>query len=497
MVAPRFSVIVRTQEKQYFALLVYGFLICMSRIYIKDISTSVGTEVLIKGWIDVRRDQGKMVFLDLRDMTGKVQAVVLPNHVEALEVAQKVRPEWVVAVTGMVNKRPERNVKQGVLNGDVELEVLSIEVLNEATTPVFDISTDGYEVGEDVRLEHKYLDQRRSRIQRNIRMRHKVINHIRNYFDGHGFTEVDTPLLTNPTPEGSRSYLVPSRIHSGTFYALPQSPQQYKQLLMAGGLERYFQIAKCMRDEDTRGDRQPEFTQMDLEMSFATREDVMKINEELLIEIVTKLFPEKRIQQVPFPRFTYKEVMEKYNSDKPDIREDKNDPNLLAFCWVIDFPAFEKTGEDNVDGTGEWTFTHNPFTGIQEQYKADFLAKKNIGDILSTQYDIAMNGYEIGGGGIRLHKAEELKTAFEIMGYDDERIEANFGHMLRALAAGTPPHGGIAWGLDRLLMILLNEPNIREVIAFPKTGEGRDLLMQAPSPAPAKTLRELKLEIKK
>ncbi len=469
----------------------------MTRLYIKDVSASVGKEVLVKAWVDVRRDQGKMVFLDLRDMTGKVQAVVLPNHTEALEVAQRVRPEWVLAVIAQVNKRPEKNIKVGVVGGDVELEVLSIEVLNEATTPAFDISTDGYEVGEEVRLEHKYLDQRRARIQRNIRTRHSVITMIRNYFNQEGFVEVDTPLLTNPTPEGSRSYLVPARIYPGSFYALPQSPQQYKQLLMAGGIEKYFQIAKCMRDEDTRGDRQPEFTQMDLEMSFVTREDVMKINEDLLIKIVTELFPEKRIQQVPFPVFTYKEVMEKYNSDKPDIREDKNDPNLLAFCWVVDFPAFEKTGEDNVDGTGEWTFTHNPFTGIQEQFKDDFLAKKNIGSILSTQYDIAMNGYEIGGGGIRLHKAEELRTSFEIMGYDEARIESNFGHMLRALASGTPPHGGIAWGLDRLLMILLNEPNIREVIAFPKTGEGRDVLMQAPSPASAKNLRELKLEVKK
>ncbi len=464
------------------------------RTYIKDISAHVGQEVILKAWVDVRRDQGKMVFLDLRDVTGKVQAVVLPNHTEALDVAQKLRTEWVVEVTGLVNKRPERNVKQDVINGDVELEVLTIIVLNEATTPAFDISTDGYEVGEEVRLEKKYLDLRRARLQNTIKMRHKVTKYIRDYFDDRGFLEIETPLLTNPTPEGSRSYLVPSRLHTGTFYALPQSPQQYKQLLMAGGFEKYFQIAKCMRDEDTRGDRQPEFTQLDIEMSFVTKEDVMKINEELLIKIVTTLFPTKKIQTIPFPVFTYKEVMEKYNSDKPDIREDKNDANLLAFCWVVDFPAFEKTGEDNVDLTGEWTFTHNPFTGVQDEYRQDFLDKKNIGSILSTQYDIAMNGYEIGGGGIRLHKAEELTLALEIMGYDEARIKANFGHMIEALASGTPPHGGIAWGLDRLLMILLNEPNIREVMAFPKTGEGKDLLMHAPSPANLKTLRELGIE---
>lgn len=469
----------------------------MQRTLIKDISSLVGTEVLVKGWIDVRRDQGKMVFLDLRDVTGKVQAVVLPNHTEALEVAQKVRPEWVVAVKAQINKRPAKNIKADVVNGDVELEVLSIEVLNEAETQAFDISTDGHEIGEEVRLEKKYLDLRRPRIQKNIITRHKVIKYIRDYFDANKFIEVETPLLTNPTPEGSRSYLVPSRIWSGEFYALPQSPQQYKQLLMSGGFERYFQVAKCMRDEDTRGDRQPEFTQLDMEMSFVTQEDVMKLNEELLIKIVTELFPEKKIQQVPFPVLTYREAMEKYNSDKPDLREDKNDPNLLAFCWVIDFPAFERTGEDNVDGTGEWTFTHNPFTGVKDEFVKNLEEKKNIGDIISTQYDIAMNGYEIGGGGIRLHKAEHLKKVFEIMGYSDERIETNFGHMLKALASGTPPHGGIAWGLDRLLMILLNEPNIREVIAFPKTGEGKDLLMQAPSPAPEKTLKELGISVKK
>ncbi len=470
----------------------------MQRTLIKDISASVGTDVLVKGWIDVRRDQGKMVFLDLRDVTGKVQAVVLPNHTEALDVAQKLRPEWVVAVTAKVNKRPEKNINKDVSNGDVELEVLGIEVLNEATTPAFDISTDGYEVGEEVRLEYKYLDQRRPRMQRNIRTRHKVIKFIRDYLDKKHFVEVETPLLTNPTPEGARSYLVPSRVHPGSFYALPQSPQQYKQLLMVGGLERYFQIAKCMRDEDTRGDRQPEFTQLDIEMSFVTREDVMKVNEDLLIKIVKELFPEKKIMQVPFPIFTYKEVMEKYGTDKPDLREDKSDDNVLAFCWVINFPFFKKTaGSDDAEAEGEWTFTHNPFSRADDKHREQLLEKKNIAEILTSQYDVACNGYEIGGGSIREHDAKALRIIFEIMGYSDERIEKNFGHMLKALASGTPPHGGIAWGLDRLLMILLGEPNIREVIAFPKTGEGRDLLMQAPLPATSKALKELKIEIKK
>lgn len=467
------------------------------RTYIKDLSTFIDQEVLVQGWIDVRRDQGKMVFLDIRDVTGKVQAVCLPFHAEAVAVAQTLRTEWVVAVKAKVNKRPEKNIKVDVLNGDIELEVLSIEVLNEATTPAFDISTDGYEVGEEVRLSKKYLDLRRARMQHNIRTRHKVIKYVRDYFDAHNFIEIETPLLTAPTPEGSRSYLVPARLYPGSFYALPQSPQQYKQLLMTSGFERYFQFAKCMRDEDTRGDRQPEFTQLDLEMSFVTREDVMKINEEILIKIVKDLFPEKRIQQIPFPVFTYKEVMEKYGSDKPDIREDKTDNNLLAFCWVVDFPFFEATGADNVDDTGEWTFTHNPFSKPQDQFMNDLMEKKNIANILTTQYDVALNGYEIGGGSIRNHNPVALRRVFEVMGYSEERINTNFGHMLEALGSGTPPHGGIAWGLDRLMMILLNEPNIREVMAFPKTGEGKDLMMQAPSPATPKNLRELSLEVKK
>lgn len=463
------------------------------RTFIKDLNTKIGDEVLIKGWVNVRRDQGKMVFLDIRDVTGKVQAVVLPNHEEALVVAQKVRPEWVIEIVGIVNERPAKNKKEGVVNGDVELEVTSITVLNEAITPGFDIATDGYEIGEEVRLEKRYLDLRRPRLQKNILLRHKSMKFLRDYFDGLNFIEIETPLLTNPTPEGSRSYIVPSRIHIGSFYALPQSPQQYKQLLMSAGFEKYFQFAKCMRDEDTRGDRQPEFTQLDMEMSFVTRQDVMKVNEDALIALVTTLFPEKKIQQVPFPVFTYREVMEKYNSDKPDIRIDKNDNNLLAFCWIVDFPAFEKTSEDNVDDTGAWTFTHNPFTGVKDEWKNDLMNKTNIGDIVSTQYDIAMNGYEIGGGGIRLHDPVMLRRVFEIMGYSAERIENNFAHMLSALGSGTPPHGGIAWGFDRLMMLLCNEPNIREVMAFPKTGEGKDLLMQAPSVPSAKALRELKI----
>ncbi len=469
----------------------------MKRTYIKDLQGYIDQEVLISGWVDVRRDQGKMIFFEFRDMSGKIQGVILPNAKDAHEVGEKLRSEWVVSVTGKVNKRPERNIQADKQNGDIELEILKIEILNASETLPIDIYTEGIEIDEAKRLEYRFVDLRRARLQKNIRNRFKVQKFVRDYLSEKGFCEIETPLMSAPTPEGSRSYLVPSRIYKGKFYALPQSPQQYKQLLMVGGFEKYFQFAHCMRDEDTRGDRQPEFTQLDLEMSFVEPEDVMSLNEELLIEVVTKLYPEKRIQQIPFPRITYKEAIEKYGNDRPDIREDRNDSNLLAFLWVTDFPAFEKTSEDNIDGTGEWTFTHNPFSKPQEKSMEDFRNKKNIGDILTTQYDITVNGYEIGGGSIRHHKPEDQKTSFEIMGYSEEKINTNFGHMLKALSFGAPPHGGIAWGFDRLMMLLEQEPNIREVIAFAKTGEGKDLMMDAPLTVSDKQLKELGIELPK
>ncbi len=470
----------------------------MTRVLIGDLKDHIGKEVQIKGWVDVRRDQGKMVFFDFRDMTGYVQGVVLPNQAEAIEIAKEVRTEWVVGVVGMVNKRPERNIQADKQNGDIELEVTGISVLNKAVTPNIDVTTDGKEIGEEARLTYRYLDLRRPRLQKNIRMRHKVTKLIRDLLDKEHFIEIETPILTKSTPEGARDYVVPSRLYPGTFYALPQSPQQYKQLLMASGMERYFQIARCMRDEDTRGDRQPEFTQVDMEMSFVTQEDVMDLNEKLLIEIVRTLYPEKKIQEIPFPRISYKDAMEKYGNDRPDIRTDKNDPNLLAFCWVIDFPFFERTDtSDNPDTLGEWTFTHNPFSAPQPADYEKLMEKNAIGSILAAQYDITLNGFEIGGGSIRNHNPEALRKVFEIIGHTPENIDKNFGHMLHALGSGTPPHGGIAWGFDRLLMLLQGEPNIREVIAFPKTGEGKDLMMESPSEISAKQLKELNIQIKK
>jgi len=318
-----------------------------------------------------------------------------------------------------------------------------------------------------------------------------VLKFIRDFLHNEGFIEVETPILTKSTPEGSRDYVVPARLYPGKFYALPQSPQQYKQLLMTGGVEKYFQIARCMRDEDTRGDRQPEFTQLDLEMSFTEMEDVMSLNEKLFIEIVQKLYPEKKIQQIPFPRISFKEAMEKYGVDKPDIRKDKNDPNLLAFCWIVDWPFFEKTEE------GGWTFTHNPFSRPLPEHLDWLMKKENIEKIYTTQYDIVLNGSEIGGGSIRNHNGDALEKVFEIMGHKIEDIKKNFGHMMTAFSLGTPPHGGIAWGFDRFLMMLQNEPNIREIIPFAKSGEGKDIMMDSPSEISDAQLKELNIKLNK
>ncbi|MFA5130176.1 MAG: aspartate--tRNA ligase [Patescibacteria group bacterium] len=463
------------------------------RTLIRDTVASVGKTVTLKGWVNTRRDMGKIVFVDLRDFTGLIQVVLVPSVVgeEGKEIMKTLRTEFVIEVEGEIKERDAKTINENIPTGKIEILANKITILNQSKTPPFELDKDTRVVNEEVRLKYRYLDLRTERLQKNLRLRDRVFKSLRDFLHEKSFIEVETPYLTKGTPEGAREFIVPSRLHPGKFYVLPQSPQQFKQLLMVGGVERYFQIARCFRDEDQRGDRQPEFTQLDMEMSFVEQEDILQLVEEMLIRMVKETCPEKRIQQVPFPRFTYKEAMEKYNSDKPDIREDKNDPNLLAFCWVIDFPFFEKTE------SGGWTFTHNPFSAPQPQDMEKLIAKKDIGSILAAQYDIALNGYEIGGGSIRNHQPEALRKAFEIMGYSEEEIKEQFGHMLEAFEYGAPPHGGIAPGLDRIVMILANEPNIREVIPIPKTGDARDLMMDAPSELPAKSLAEANVQVKK
>lgn len=453
----------------------------------------VGQEVVIKGWVNARRNMGKIVFLDIRDRDGILQCVGVPSQMDAAsaETLKGIRPEWVLAITGVVQERGEKQKNPDMATGTVEILIKNIEVLNTAVTPPFEVDKDTKNINEELRLKYRYLDLRTERMKKNMILRNKVIQFFRQHLLGEGFLEIETPILTKGTPEGAREFMVPSRIYPGNFYVLPQSPQQFKQLLMVAGMEKYFQVARCFRDEDQRGDRQPEFTQLDMEMSFVEREDVMAVIEGMMIKMVQTVTPEKRIQEIPFPRLTYKEAMEKYHSDKPDLRKDKNDPNLLAFCWVVDFPFFEKTDD------GGWTFTHNPFSAAIPEHREWLMEKKNIGDIITTQYDIVLNGYEAGGGSIRNHRPEALHKVFEIMGIDEETIQTRFGHMLEAFSFGAPPHGGIAPGVDRIVMILANEPNIREVIPVPKTGDARDLMMGAPSPLPQKALDEANIQLKK
>ena len=448
-----------------------------------------------------------MAFFDFRDASGKVQGVVFGKP-EILEIAKTLRPEWVLAVSGVVNERNDVSAKEQALRyaetgtaeffiKSVELEITHFEILNTAETPVFEITESTRDINEEVRLKNRYLDLRTERMHNNLIMRHRVAKLLRDELDALDFLEIETPILGKATPEGARDYVVPSRLTPNHFYALPQSPQQFKQILMSAGAERYFQFARCMRDEDLRGDRQPEFTQLDMEMSFVTENDIMELNEQLLIKVVSTLYPEKRIQTIPFPRIPYAEAMKKYGNDRPDIREDKNDENVLAFCWVVDFPFFEKTAEsDDPQATGEWTFTHNPFSLSKPEYIDDLKNKTNTENIIAAQYDICLNGYEIGGGSVRAHNPEILRAILSTLGHSDEQIEANFGHMLKALGSGTPPHAGIAWGFDRFMMILQNERTIREVIAFPKNGEGRDPMTEAPSLVSDAQLHELFLTLK-
>ena len=575
-------------------------------------ASHVGQAVTIAGWVHRRRDHGGVIFVDLRDRYGLVQVVFNPDLPrETLDEIASTRFEWVLQIAGLVHKRPEGMENPKMETGEIEIIANELKILNPAKTLPMMVSDDTYLPDENIRLKYRYLDLRREKMTQNMILRHRVIKFMRDYMDQNGFLEIETPILFKATPEGARDYLVPSRLYPGYFYALPQSPQQLKQLLMVAGMDRYFQIARCFRDEDLRGDRQPEFTQLDLEMSFVHRDDVLAMVEGLYTEMIPAVAPHKRILSAPWPKLSYKEAVEKYGTDKPDLRfsmelcdltevfkatdfrvfrsaleaggvikcivapgsadmsrrevdaltesakmlgakglatlavtseglkgtaakfvkaeeveevkkltdakegdliliaaderavvnkvlgglrvtfRDKlelADPDLMAFAWIVDFPFFSWNEEEQ-----KWDAEHHPFTmpKLEDLPKFD----TNPGEVLSDAYDMVCNGYEMASGSIRIHRRDIQKRMFQMLGLKDEEIQAKFGHMLEAFEYGAPPHGGMAPGIDRLVMLLADEPNIREVIAFPKNQAGRDVMADAPSTVEEKQIEELHIRI--
>lgn len=462
----------------------------MERTLSKDIVSKVGQEVLLQGWVGARRDHGKIMFLDLRDRSGLVQLVSTKDKGDA-------RPEDVIEVIGLVKERPASMINPKIPTGTVEVEVKELKIVSKARELPFPIDTDGLEINEEIRLKYRYLDMRRPRMNRNIRLRSKMTMFIRNYLSALDFVEIETPILTKTTPEGARDFIVPSRLQKGKFYALPQSPQQYKQLLMVAGFERYFQIARCFRDEDPRHDRAyGEFTQLDMEMSFITQNDIIMLAEDLFTKLVTAIFPEKHISQSPWPRIPHAEAKAKYGTDKPDLRRDKKDPNELAFSWTVDFPLFtEQSQEDFYHGSGKAKFapSHHMFTSPHPDDIG--LLETNPLKVRGLQHDLVLNGYEVGGGSIRIHQREVQEKVFDLIGFTEAQ-KSQFAHMLNAFTYGVPPHGGIAPGIDRFLMAILGEPSVREVMAYPSMASGQISVMDAPSEATPEQLAELGISIR-
>lgn len=462
----------------------------MKSLFIIDTVKKIGEEVELYGWVDTKRDHKKIVFIDLRDRSGIVQVV-------GGEDFKQLSHEDVVMIKGLVKQRPEKLINLKIPTGTVEIESKELKIISKAKTLPIPINDDGYSVNEESRLKYRYLDIRRTRMLRNLTLKSKATLFIRNYLSKLSFLEIDTPILTKTTPEGARDFLVPSRLQPGNFYALPQSPQQYKQMLMVAGIERYFQFARCFRDEDPRADRAyGEFTQLDLEMSFIEQNDVISLTEDLFTKLVKELFPEKHISQTPWPRIAHKVAKEKYGTDKPDLRKNKKDPNELAFSWTIDFPLFtEQSQEDFFHGSGKAKFapSHHMFTA---PHPDDIpLLDSNPLKVRGLQHDLVLNGFEVGGGSIRIHQPDVQQKVFDLIGFTSEQKQ-QFSHMLEAFSYGVPPHGGIAPGLDRLLMAILGEPSVREVIAFPASSGGKISIMNAPSPASDEQLKELGIKLR-
>lgn len=471
----------------------------MKRIYIEETPKHIGEKVRVMGWVQTYRSHGKLIFIDLRDKSGILQVIFLPNlDSKILETAKNLRPEWVVDITGTIKSREGNTENKNIETGTIELCAEEISIFSEAKTLPFPIDDDGYLIKEEKRLKYRYLDLRRERMKNNMIARQKAAIFIRNFLSDRGFLEIETPIMTKSTPEGARDFLVPSRLQKGNFYALPQSPQQYKQLLMVAGVEKYFQFPHVFRDEDLRADRLFEHTQVDIEMSFVEQEDILTLIEQMITELAEKVF-NKKIQEKPFPRITHAEAMKTYKSDKPDLRKNK-EGDELAFCWVTDFPMFEVLEDGSIDAV------HHPFTSLsdedlkkfKEMSVEDLTSPKGRKDLLgfrAKQYDLALNGAEVMGGSIRTHEREVLKKTFEVLGHSPEAVEERFGHILEAFEYGVPPHGGIAAGFDRFLQTILNEKSIRETVAFPTATSGITAVMDAPSSVSDNQLRELGIKV--
>ena len=434
----------------------------------------VGKKITLSGWVDSVRSHGKITFIDIRDRYGKTQVVIKQEN--------ELKPEYCVSISGEVKARKEGTENKDLDTGDIEVLADSVEVFNKCPPLPFELNDE--KVSDEVKAKHRYLDLRSEKMKGNLVLRHKVYNAIHEFMNKEDFAYIDTPILAKSTPEGARDYLVPSRVNEGKFYALPQSPQLFKQLLMMSGFDRYYQLARCFRDEDLRADRQPEFTQLDIEMSFIEVEDIISTMEKLMKHVFKKALGVDI--KIPFPRLSYDEAMKKYKRDNPDTRK-KGD--RFAFTWVTDFPMFEYDDE-----LKRWSAVHHPFTRPEEN--ADY---SKPGNVKSLAYDLVLNGSEIGGGSIRIHDSETQQKVFDVLGIDKKEAREKFGFLLDALSYGAPPHGGIAFGLDRICQIMTESESIRDVIAFPKNKAAQDVMLNAPSEISSNQLKEahIKLDIKK